>query len=364
MRLLGNRPPRVDKLRRRNDVEGLVGALGYEDLVRDRGDQVIDLGANVRRLAAEALGEIEGQAAFAGLVRALDDPEESVRIMAVRGLSRRGDPLAAEQLTSAVTNWTEPSYARARKEALDALAYLRDPTAPRRVVAGMIRREAELDHKADAEVLRRLAQAGGHDAVADTIEDLVARLGERPAGARVRRLLVWLGPASVDPLIRALGDNGARHDAIFALGAIHDSKAVERLCSILLGDDEPAVRTAAAWALGEIKDPSAVETLLVATGDVNYGVRHEANRSFDKLGNAGIAIAMSALIRPALENGAGPQDATVVGEGDEDAQEVHGQIPAAPGKPPRPGFPSRPKGAPITDTGPMLRRLLGRRPAP
>jgi HEAT repeat protein len=376
VRLLGGRPPKVEKLRRKNDVDGLVRALRYQDPVRDRDGVVVDLGVEVRKLATEALAGIAGDAATGGLLRALDDPEESVRISAVRGLRERGDAGAAEQLTSAVTNWTEPEYATARGEALEALASLRDPAAPRRLVAGLVTRGAELDPETDAEVLRRLTQAGGHDALAGTIEDLVARLREGTAGARERAMLVWLAPDSVDPLIRALGDEAGRREAIFALGAIHDSRAVEKLCSILLGEDEPSIRTAAAWALGEIKDPAAVESLLVATADSDYHVRSEASASFDKLGNAAIAVAMSALVRPALENGAGPRDAIEApGEGETHdgaaATEAEGAAAAGPALGagsaadaptvvrPSPFAPARGRRPPVTQAGPMLRKLLG-----
>jgi HEAT repeat protein len=347
---------------RKQDVDGLIRALGYEDLVRDRDDQVIDLGVDVRCGAADALAGIEGRAALHGLLRALDDPEDAVRIAAVRGLCRQSDPLAAEQLTWVITNWTEPQHARARHEVLDALVSLNDPMAPRRVIAGLMTRTAELDADADREVVQRLVQAGGHNTLEGTVDELVTRLSDGPpAGGRARQMLVWLAPDSVEPLIRALDDDARRREAIFALGAIHDSRAVERLGAILLGDDAAPIRTAAAWALGEIKDPSAVETLLVATGDAEYQVRSEAGQSFDKLGNAAIAVAMSALILPALENGAGdPKDAIEVGESEgapglEDAPTAVHEVRA----PPAPAPAAPPTGRPATQAGPMLRRLLG-----
>jgi HEAT repeat protein len=340
------------------------------DLVRDRDGQVVDLGVDVRRSAAEELAGIEGRAALHGLLQALDDPDDAVRIKAVRGLRQRGDPLAGEQLTWAVTNWTEPEHARAREEALEALAYLNDPMAPRRVVGGLITRETELDAEADREVLKRLTQGSGSASLSGTVDDLVARLTDAAAKVRARQLLVWLGPDSVDPLIRALDDDARRQEAIFALGAIHDSRAVERLGSILLSDETTPIRTAAAWALGEIKDPSAVETLLVATGDPEYQVRSEASQSFDKLGNAAVAVAMSALILPALENGAGrePTDAIEVGDEEEDAapEETPTAVHTVPEAPPATAHEQRPPPARPASQAvvPALRRLLGWRANP
>jgi HEAT repeat protein len=309
VRLLRGRAPNVEKLQRKGDVDGLVRALRFEDPISDGDGRVTDLGTPVRVEATKALAGMEAQAAFGGLLNALDDPEEKVRIAAVRGLRQRGDPFAVEQLTSAVTNWTAPEHLRARDEAIDALAHLRDPTAPRRMAAGLLTRTAELDDVHDANALRRLTQAGGEEAMRGTIEDLVARLRNGDASPRTRPLLVWLAPESVDSLVAALDHPVARREAIIALGSMHNARAVEPLLSILLGDDEPPVRIAAAWALGEIRDPIAVDALLLATGDADFGVRSEAIQSFDKLGNAAIAFAMGTLIRPMLENGSAPQEA-------------------------------------------------------
>jgi HEAT repeat protein len=341
-------------------VDGLVKALSYEDLVRGRDGDVVDLGVDVRSLAAEALAGMDGHAALNGLLLALDDPEPSVRRTAIRGLRERGDPVAVEQLTSAVTNWTQPEFADARADAVDALAFLHDPTAARRLAAGLISRKTELDDDADAQILRRLAQGAGRDAIASTVEDLVARLPDSAVASRVRRVLVWLAPDSIEPLIRALEDSATRREAIFALGDSHDSRAVEKLCQILLGEGEAGVRTAAAWALGEIRDPSAVESLLIAAADQDYAVRSAASDSFDKLGNSAIAVAMSALIRPALENGAQPSVTDAIEAPDEEDEPAPQPAPATPPQP----QPQPVQTVPVTQVGPLLRRLLDWRARP
>jgi HEAT repeat protein len=325
----------------------------------------VDLGAEVRRQAVEALATLHLPGAYDGLLRALEDPEEAVRVAALRGLRERGDPVAVEQLTSAVTNWTEPQYARARQEALETLAFLRDPTAPRRAAAGLLTRAAELDDAADAAVLRRLTRAGGHDALIGTIGDLIGRLREGDAPARTRTLLVWLAPESVEPLIEALPSVPARREAILALGQTHDSRAVESLCSVLLSDDEPAIRAAAANALGEIRDPAAVEALLLATGDPDYEIRTAASDSFDRLGNSAVAVAMSVLVRPALENGASAHaDQIAGGEGEPDVaveDEPEAEPPPEPEPPAQPTQVRQATRRSATPQSLVLRRLLGRR---
>jgi hypothetical protein len=186
------------------------------------------------------------------------------------------------------------------------------------------------------------------------VTELIAHLREASAPARARRLLVWLAPASVEPLIDLLDDGRAREDAALALGATHDSRALEPLCSIMLGDDPAPVRRAAAWALGELKDQGAVEPLLLATGDRDYDVRSEASASFDRLGNAAIAVAMSALVRPALENGSSPPPAALPPRDEEDPADT------LPPPAERPG----PEALFSTRAAPVLRRLLGRQEAP
>jgi hypothetical protein len=345
-------------------VDKLVHTLSYEDPVTDRDGRVVDLGVEVRRAAVEALAGLQLPGAYDGLLRALEDPEEVVRVQALRGLRERGDPVAVEQLTSAVTNWTEPQYARARLEALETLAFLRDPTAPRRAAAGLLTRAAELDEATDAAVLRRLTHAGGHDALKGTIGDLIGRLREGDAPARTRTLLVWLAPESVEPLIEVLPNVPARREAILALGQTHDSRAVESLCTVLLGDDEPPIRAAAAQALGEIRDPAAVEALLLASSDRDYSIRTAASDSFDRLGNAALALAMSMLVRPALENGStGHTDQIGDGEAEEPADEQQQEPTQQPQQAAQPAQPTQvTRRPPVSQELPLLRRLLGRRP--
>ena len=52
-----------------------------------------------------------------------------------------------------------------------------------------------------------------------------------------------------------------RQSAAIALGQIKDPRAVEPLIAVLLGDKNPDARQYAARSLGEIKDPRAVEPL-------------------------------------------------------------------------------------------------------
>ncbi|MBV9213154.1 MAG: HEAT repeat domain-containing protein [Actinobacteria bacterium] len=304
MRLFLGSPPNVEKLARKGNIEGLVRALRYEDIVRDREGRLIDLGATVRAAAARSLALLDSPKATNALVQALSDPLEAVRMAAIRGLREHGGNNAAERLMAAVAGWTRPEYAAAREDALEAVMVLEHPETLRLTTGAMMMRDTELDDR-DLAVVRRLAGATSDADVRATIGDLVGRLRESSANERTRRVLITLAPHSVDALIEALDDKRTRRDAALALGPIHDSRAVPALSSMLLDSAADDVRAAAAWALGEIRHPSAIEALLVATGDDDYDVRTAAADSFDKLGNAAIALAMNVIARPALENGGG-----------------------------------------------------------
>ncbi|MGA7076414.1 MAG: HEAT repeat domain-containing protein [Halobacteriota archaeon] len=77
--------PDVDKLRARNDVDGLIKALD-------------DTSAEVRIKAAYALGKIGDSRAVEPLIRALDDAAPEVRTGATYALGEIGDTRAVRHL--------------------------------------------------------------------------------------------------------------------------------------------------------------------------------------------------------------------------------------------------------------------------
>jgi HEAT repeat protein len=353
VRLFLGSPPNVEKLARKGKVEGLIRALRYEDVVSDRDGRMIDLGATVRAQAALALAHIDSQEAVGGLIQALGDSLESVRVSAIRGLREHGGDSVAERLMAAVTAWTRPDFAAARADALEAVIHIGHPESLRLVAGALVIRPVALED-ADLAVVHKLGQAVGDADRQATIGDLIGRLREGSETERVRELLIALAPASVDALIEALDDRRTQRDAALALGPIHESRSVPALSAVLLDNADEDTRVAAAWALGEIRHPSAVEALLVATGDDDYDVRTTAADSFDKLGNAAIALAMNVLApRPALGNGAQAQSATLPSESEEQPT-----VPQAPlTRPATQVAQARPIGE---RARPLLRRLFGR----
>jgi HEAT repeat protein len=365
-----NRAPKLDKLRRKGDVDGLARALSYTSTRTEADGRMVDDGIEVRLEAAAALADQDDPRAHDALVRALSDPEEEVRVAAIRGLRQRGDPAAVEPLMIVVQSWLGPERERSREEALDGLAEMADPEMLRRTAADLAGRSMDYA-AADAAIVSRLAVAAERDGIRASVDELVDDLREPATALRARTLLAWMGAESVEPLIGVLGDELARGPAALVLGSIRDSRAVEPLASLLRTCDDAEARKAAAWALGEIRDPAAVEALLAATADEDYAVRAEAGASFDKLGNAGVAIALGTLVQPALESAAsaaapgleaGAADGGQTADGSSepaDAVRPGGAVeppvtPAPQPAPPAPGV--RPRGE---RAAPMLRRLLG-----
>src|SRR5437588_12407847 len=92
------RRPKVEKLRAKGNLDGLVDALTHVDLVIDRDGRGHDVGAQIRIDAADALGDAAPDVSVVvALTPALSDADERVRNAAARSPGRlrhdaAGDP--------------------------------------------------------------------------------------------------------------------------------------------------------------------------------------------------------------------------------------------------------------------------------
>src|SRR4051812_39237136 len=120
------RGSRVDRLRDRGDVRGLVRVLRKHDWVVDRDGMATDLEVKRRTAAAAALGAIKGRAAEDGLVLALADDHPAVRRAAVEALGPTPSPYALKALSHAAATWREPSLEDARAAAVQLLVEVGD----------------------------------------------------------------------------------------------------------------------------------------------------------------------------------------------------------------------------------------------
>ena len=105
--------------------------------------------------------------------------------------------------------------------------------------------------------------------------------GEQAASA-----LVAIGSAAYEPLTRAVRGPAwiARENAVWALGALGDRKAVP-VVSAALRDTEAAVRRRGAWALGALDASEAVTALVGALADEDTGVRRQAAWALGAIGD-------------------------------------------------------------------------------
>ncbi len=140
MRVPGLFKPNVEKMEKRKDVDGLVKALGYNNVdVQKRAaealgrlgepaigplahalvdkDKLRDGGFDFRYMAAEALGNTRHAKALGLLTQALRDEDNEVRRHTAMALGRMGDTRAKEPLTQAL----EDRNCKVRCEAAEAL---------------------------------------------------------------------------------------------------------------------------------------------------------------------------------------------------------------------------------------------------
>lgn len=284
-------------------VDSLAG-IGSERALPRLATMLVDPDTNVRGAAADAIAAIGGSGAAQPLLdAALREGEDPlVRFAALRGLARIDAPLRAAELGSALA---DPLL---RPVAFGALGRVADPEGEEILLKGL-EAGARGTREAAIEALLRVLADGDPDAAAAlvarirgvatdgslAVEDAIARLAD--AGLATRILLAqFLGvagaTAAVLPLLRAARDDEAVAEV--ALGALvglgpasergiesaWDSLELELrviACDVLarsapghdgsrlvaaLDEPDPALRIAAARALGTRGDASGVSALL------------------------------------------------------------------------------------------------------
>ena len=201
-RLFGFNKPNVKALARDGDIDGLVEAAHYREVVRRVDGRVSDAGAAVREAAILALRETEGDRAAQTLVGALGDPADRVRCAAIMALYERGDDdslaLAAAHLRG--------EDGQALATAFRALLELQKPGSTHKLVSAIVHREDERPmSEVDASIVRELLDAEGAGA-GEVVDLLISALGDprEDVAERAEDLLELLAPESVEPLVLEL----------------------------------------------------------------------------------------------------------------------------------------------------------------
>ena len=299
MALFRTGKPNVKALAKRGDEDGLVAAAGYQDLIPGPSDGMLDRGAEIRRDAILALGQLGVEAGTEAVHAALADPADEVRVAAIRVLFAREEPMPLAVALAGLP----VDHGHSRLLAIKALLELRRPEcAPPLAVALVHDPGVAPVGEDEAELLKLLLDAAkGSDAAGEVIEELLVALGDErdPIADRAEDLLALLAPSSVDGVIAELQAGAAPHRAAAVLAEVKDTRALKPLMEGLLHRD-PRVRAECARALGELRDPAAVEALIHASRDQEHRVRAQAGWALDRLGMIALVVGVSTMIRPMI----------------------------------------------------------------
>ena len=276
------------------------------------------LDPKTRRDAAEILGDIGSDRALEGLADAMfNDPEESVRETAIDSmasqeferlveilqkaadpqmrraaalcLGRKGDGRALDPLGNSLVQKPDTNE-DVRSAAASALGELLKPEAVEPLSEALATDESGKVRGACAAALGALGQRSGagplEQALADDTEEDVRESAADALGE-------LLSPSSLPPLLEARANDPSPRVRGACSGAL-GRFSQPGLSEALEGASDPAVRSAAARALGERGDSSAADTLINALQDPEEQVRESAQEAIENLGT----------VTP-LENGGG-----------------------------------------------------------
>jgi HEAT repeat protein len=263
----------------------------------------------VRRTAAAALARAGAPAMAAPrLAAALQDPDESVRAEAARGLQAPGpeDVAAVDALVAALGDSSGLVRGRAARGLWTATGgRVRARVPPDRLLAALLEsaKEAGSGDMPDPDLVLALAAAGR-----SATPQLAAALGD--ADARVRwhaaAALMQLrrGAREAAPALRRAMDDGewaVRNAAGRALEDVVDKQSVPMLAQALT-DPSPETRYHVARALARVGPGSAaaVPVLEAALRDPDWEVRMEAAWALSAVGPA--AAATEPALRDALRD--------------------------------------------------------------
>jgi HEAT repeat protein len=299
MGLLGNRRPNVKLLVRREDLEGLVDAVFYEEVAQESGGQAQRTGAPIREEAVLALADFGSERAGAAVSDALADRSDKVRSAAVRVLYGWGDSDALAEAAAVLP----PDRGQARALALRGLRELGQPGAALSLSRALVHAEhGEPLTSEDSElVLELMRKDAGGSTSHEVIEMLASALRDdrAPVRDRAEELLVRLAPASTRAVASALVGETPTPRAAAVLARIADGSCLMPLATALEHSD-PEVRAESCVALGELRDPGGVEALLRASRDADHRVRTQAGRALDRIGTAAVILGFAAAVRPAV----------------------------------------------------------------
>jgi HEAT repeat protein len=286
----------------REKIVRIYGEIGGKDQIPFVNEALSDSDPIVRLAAVESLRKLQGE----GLVEALEgkcnDADANVRAESARALGNLGDRKAVPKLVDLLRD----SNGFVRSAAAEALGQLGDKTATESLIQVLtgLKQQPAAGSQQDGIVIGTQSGLLPDIAKMKVVEEKIIA---------AKALGDIRDPAAVDSLIeRGLKaeDAGLRAESAVSLGKIGEPRAVKPLEATvrpyyqtapednqgvtistgpidekvrLLKEKESRVRASVAWALGQIADPSAQETLKHALNDDNSLVRDAAAEALAKI---------------------------------------------------------------------------------
>lgn len=226
-----------------------------------------------RELAAVLLGDLPDldEPSIAALATALGDPAPAVRAAAAFTLGRSGRPKVGDALAARLVD-VDPEVQVAAIHALGALARVSAPATLVTRAEPLLGADDAGRRRTGVHLLAELATMPDRETapVGEAVQRLAFALKDPDPAVRqaAASAIGALGrPEGADPLLLALADEApeVRIDAALALGRLRSEGAVEAL-SLLVLDQDPWVRAAAVQALGSIGAPAAFTAVSAALG--------------------------------------------------------------------------------------------------
>ncbi len=218
-----------------------VGRIGNEDSVGALGDLLLDKDADVRAMAAFALGEVEAASGAASLLPVLKNANEPavVRARAIEALGKIAGAMPREQ---------EARRLELGAAILDAVKAEGPSSEHLTAILGLTAVLRSRPANAGPTVAKFLAHADAR--VRADVGNTLARLRLNAGNEQLRKLL----NTDTDAVVRA---NAAR-----VLGATEDKQSFDSLLKHAIDDPDSRVRVSAIRSLALLKDARAAEPLL------------------------------------------------------------------------------------------------------